>query len=256
MTETQEQIERREKLSEFSLRACVQDALGAPNSPASVLSFMFGVDFGCPKDVERNMRTGQSVLDMRRFWFFDVGDLDELSKPFSELVRSAGQGKLVGYDWNRTVDGKMAQLVLCDQLSRSIFRGSQEAFAYDAQALGLARLLCDSLLAGKGAIEEPLAGEFYPPYLVFLQTALMHSECVEDHAQLSDVNDYADRQGPVILRDWFAMMRTGGEAHTRVVERFGRYPHRNAANGRINTAAEDAWLADVDNLPNWAKSQL
>jgi hypothetical protein len=44
-------------------------------------------------------------------------------------------------------------------------------------------------------------------------------------------------------------MRSGGEAHTKVVR-------RNAAKGRINTREEDTWLADVDNLPGWAKSQL
>ena len=44
--------------------------------------------------------------------------------------------------------------------------------------------------------------------------------------------------------------------HSEVVERFGRYPHRNAQLGRESTAEEKAWLADVDNLPSWAKSQL
>lgn len=46
------------------------------------------------------------------------------------------------------------------------------------------------------------------------------------------------------------------EEHAAVVERFGRYPHRNAALGRESTPEEQAWLDDVDNLPGWAKSQL
>jgi uncharacterized protein (DUF924 family) len=44
--------------------------------------------------------------------------------------------------------------------------------------------------------------------------------------------------------------------HKRIVERFGRYPHRNPAMGRESTADEAAWLADYDNLPGFAKSQL
>lgn len=234
----------------------MQEALAAPNSPTSVLSFMFGVDYRDPLAVNRNMRTGQAVLDMRAFWFFDTGSLDELSRPFGDVVRAAGREELRGAGWNGSVDGNMAQLVLCDQLSRTIFRGTQEAFAYDAQALALARVLSDNLLADSKAIAAPLVGEFYAPYMVFLLTSLMHSENIEDHAQLSRVNDHADTQGPSILRDWFALMRSGGAAHTRVVERFGRYPHRNRANGRSNTPAEDAWLADVENLPGWARSQL
>ena len=44
--------------------------------------------------------------------------------------------------------------------------------------------------------------------------------------------------------------------HTDVVERFGRYPHRNRAMGREDTAEEAEWLADWENLPGWARSQL
>jgi len=42
----------------------------------------------------------------------------------------------------------------------------------------------------------------------------------------------------------------------KVIDRFGRYPHRNALLGRKNTPEEEAWLADVDNLPSWALSQV
>lgn len=150
----------------------------------------------------------------------------------------------------------MAQLLLCDQLSRSVFRGNDEAFAFDARALVLARTLSENLLEAKATLETPLSGAFYIPYLVFMLTTFMHSERVDDHKSLARLLDYADSHAPACLQDWFALMRRGGEAHTRVVERFGRYPHRNAAQGRPNTPAEDAWLADVENLPSWARSQM
>lgn len=87
---------------------------------------------------------------------------------------------------------------------------------------------------------------------MFLQTGLMHSESRQDHARLERIQDHADANTPQILRDWFDLMRRGGAAHTDVVQRFGRYPHRNAANGCTNTASEQAWLDDGDNLPSWA----
>lgn len=240
----------------FVAQDFIQASLRAPDTVVSVLSFMFGVDYRDPQDIARGMRTGQSVFDMRGFWFSAGAPFDEVCLPFRDLVRAAGAGKLAGPEWNETVDGKLAQLLLCDQLSRNIFRGSQEAFASDATSLKLARVLSDNLLGHVESGAEPLSGEFYPPYLVFLLTALMHSERVEDHRELARVLDYADAEAPPVLHEWFRLMRRGSQAHTDVVERFGRYPHRNAAHGRTHTSDEAAWLADVDNLPSWAKSQL
>lgn len=243
------------KLSKFSDKQFIQEALRNPWSPISVLSFMFGADYNDPQAVNAKMHSGRSVMDMREIWFPGNAAFDKLCQPFSDVVRAAGHGKLTGIDWNHSVDGKMAQLILCDQLSRSAFRGLPEAFEYDERSLVLARILSDNLLRQAGNNAEPLSGTFYPPYLVFLLTALMHSESAKDHEQLSEINDYAATYGPPILLDWFDLMHSGGEAHTRVIDRFGRYPHRNAAKGRINTPEEEAWLADVDNLPGWAKSQ-
>ncbi len=242
--------------TDFASQDFIQESRRAPNSVISVLSFMFGVDYRNQQDVERGMRTGQSILEMRGFWFSAGAPFDKLCLPFRDLVRAAGTGRLTGPPWNRTVDGMMAQLLLCDQLPRNIFRGSKEAFAYDTVSLTLANVLCDNLLQNERSVAEPLRGEFYIPYLVFLLTALMHSEQIDDHVQLTRVLDYADTHAPPNLHQWFQLMRSGSEGHTKVVERFGRYPHRNAANGRSNTPEEDAWLADVDNLPSWARSQL
>lgn len=242
--------------TDFAAQDFIEDSRRNPGSVISVLSFMFGVDYRDPLAIERGMRTGQSVFDMRGFWFSAGAPFDELCLPFRDLVRAAGAGKLTGPEWNETVDGNMAQLLLCDQLPRNIFRGSQEAFGSDATSLKLARVLSDHLLGHEKSGAEPLLGESYPPYLVFLLTALMHSERVEDHRELARVLDYADAEAPPVLHEWFRLMRRGSQAHTDVVERFGRYPHRNAAHGRSHTSDEAAWLADVDNLPSWAKSQL
>lgn len=234
----------------------IRNSLANPWSPVSVLSLFFAVDFGDDADVEHGLRKGHRALEMRELWFFGPSCLDELSQPFRDVIRAAGKGVLTERSWNSSVHGKMAQLILCDQLARNAFRGSQEAFLYDDRSVALARELTASLLGDASVADVHLSGEFFPPYFIFLLTAFMHSECIEDHLQLNKVLDHADAHSPAILHDWFKTMRKGGEAHTNVVQNFGRYPHRNAALGRTNTDDENAWLADIENLPGWAKSQM
>lgn len=218
---------------------------------------MFGINFGEPVDAANRMRSGQPVLDMKQFWFSGgKSPFDELCQPFCDVAEAAGAGTLGGPIWNQSVDGRMAQLLLCDQLPRHLFRCSQRAFVYDQQAQEQTRVLCANLLKNDAEIADPLSGEFYPPYLVFILAALTHSEHIEDHALLDPVMDHAEKHGPPILLDWFPLVRGGCESHTRVVQRFGRYPHRNVAMKRQNTPEEDAWLADIENLPSWAKSQM
>lgn len=237
----------------FSAWDFVQRSLQTPDSPTSVLSFMFGVDYEDDAAIVAKMRSGQTVVQMRSLWFSVDPSYDKLCHTFVDLIHAAGQGLLGGEHWDATVDGKMAQLILSDQLARNVFRGSRKAFAYDERSLQLVRSLSESLL---GETPNPLCGDVYPPYWVFMLTALMHSESMEDHIRLARIQEHADTRAPPLLCEWFEMMRSGGVAHTQIIERFGRYPHRNAANGRTNTAAEQAWLDDVDNLPSWAKSQL
>jgi uncharacterized protein (DUF924 family) len=234
----------------------LREASAKPWSPTSVLSFFFAVNYNDDAQRAHGLRDGHSVLEMREVWFFGPSCFDELCEPFRDVIRAAGKAELAGPEWNSSVDGKVAQLILCDQLSRSAFRGSQEAFANDERSVSLARELSANLLSDEPAGAARLSGEFFSPYFVFLLTAFMHSERLDDHIQLSRVLDHSDAHSPAILHEWFGVMRKGSESHTRVVNRFGRYPHRNTALGRTNTEDEAAWLADVDNLPGWAKSQI
>ena len=124
--------------------------------------------------------------------------------------------------WLENAEGALALLLLLDQIPRNVFRGSGHAFATD----GLARHHADrALAAGHDAAFEPdLRAFFYLPF--------EHSE------------DLADQQRSVEL-----FRPLGNEVYTkyalehlRVIERFGRFPHRNRALGRVSTAEERAWL--------------
>jgi uncharacterized protein (DUF924 family) len=152
--------------------------------------------------------------------------------------------------WHKTVDGLTAQMILCDQICRNIFRGDAEAFEYCEISEGIARNLANFLL--DGGPSSSVSGEVYPPYMCIIVLTLMHSEDLADHELSLKVLNHASRTSPHLAPWWDKQIPFEIE-HKEVVERFGRYPHRNKAKGRESTPEELEWLADVDNLPRWAK---
>jgi uncharacterized protein (DUF924 family) len=175
---------------------------------------------------------GSEAADVIRFWrqagpeawFRQDDEFDRLCEQhFLALHLQAARGELDG--WLDTAEGALALLLLLDQIPRNVFRGSGHAFATD----GLARYYADRALAlgHDQAIEPQLRAFFYLPF--------EHSE------------DPADQQRSVEL--FQALARDGHDAYTsyalahqEVITRFGRFPHRNRALGRCNSAAEQAWL--------------
>ncbi len=127
------------------------------------------------------------------------------------------------YDgWMTDADGALALVLLLDQIPRNIFRGSGHAFATDPLALHYATRAID---AGFDAQVEPaLRFFFYMPF--------EHSEAMAD--QQRAVALFTALGDPNLLG--YAV------AHRDVIAQFGRFPHRNAALGRVNTPAEQAWL--------------
>ena len=244
------------KLADFASLPFVKQALATPKSSKSVLSYFFGVDYSNPTEVDEKMRQGKSLFQMQDLWYKGGPDYDALCQPFGDTVRAAGKGELDG--WNGSVDGVVARMILCDQLARNVFRGTPEAFAYDATALASVRSLFQAFSSSKSSnTESPLEGEFYPPYLSFMITAFMHSETLEDHEEclelLAMVKEHCNEDE--LMAQWNYQEQFAKD-HKDVIERFGRYPHRNSLHGRDCTPEEDAWLSDRDNLPIWALSQL
>jgi len=86
---------------------------------------------------------------MQTFWFGGCPEYDELCKSFCPVIRAVGDKELPDKFWNTSVDGKMSQLILCDQLSRNCFRGADEAFAYDECSLEIARNLAKCKILSK-----------------------------------------------------------------------------------------------------------
>ena len=120
-----------EIVAEFASRPFIQKAILNPRIPQSVLSFWFGLDLD-EEDSKRQLKDSSILSKMTPFWFSSHADYDALCRNFNDVVREAGSGGelIQSKEWE-TVDGKVARIILCDQLARNCFRGTAEAFAYD-----------------------------------------------------------------------------------------------------------------------------
>jgi uncharacterized protein (DUF924 family) len=197
------------------------------------------------EDAKDTLNSGSYVQEMQPLWFGGGPDYDKLCQKFIPTVRDGGKGLLQTdneYNWDN-VDGKLAKLILFDQISRNAFRGTDEAFEYDTLSLEIAREL-----AAKSLSDEP---SFFASYNFFLVVALMHSENLEDHQLGAQCIDKAKLACSGI--QWESTRKFLLE-HTEVIDLFGRYPHRNKKKGRESTKEEVDWLKS-ENVPGWAKSQ-
>lgn len=172
-----------------------------------------------------------STLEVMRFWFEEIEPRQRFKKDveFDALIRErfgpthdlAKQGLL--YTWREEPLGALAEVIILDQFSRNMFRDSAEAFTYDSLALVLAQ----------EAIRRKLDKEMEIGHKAFLYMPFMHSECREIH----EIALYLfDQPG---LEDNFNFE----VKHKEIIDRFGRYPHRNALLGRESTAEEIDFLA-------------
>ena len=143
-----------------------------------------------------------------------------LGERFGALQQQAAAGEL--YAWRQTPQGRLAEIIVLDQLSRNIHRNTPLAFAQDAMALALAQ---EAVAAGH-------LREFNARERIFLLMPYMHSESRLIHVQAEQ-----------LFREHTPAENYGFELrHKVVVDRFGRYPHRNAILGRLSTAEELVFL--------------
>lgn len=196
-----------------------------PSAPGEILTWWFGEE---GKD--------EHYLQFRKLWFFSTPALDEdLRVKFGEPLEAAQAGAL--RSWEDAPVTMAAKIILLDQFSRNVFRGSPKAFAGDAEALRCT-------LAGLKKDEEAASSENAQKWFsslpdmmrYFCLMPLMHAEDLsmqrlgaEQFKTLSFYASSADLQREVAT-------------HLGLIERFGRFPHRNAVLGRANTPAEDEYL--------------
>ena len=114
--------------NDFRILPTVLDALQKPREPRSILNYMCACDTTNPETRE-SLNNEDVVSPLLPIWFASGSKLDDLCQPFSVVIRElkANPTTLVGNNWD-SLDGKVAKVLLADQLSRSCFRGSAEAF--------------------------------------------------------------------------------------------------------------------------------
>lgn len=141
---------------------------------------------------------------------------------FEPVHHAAARGQ---YDkWAETPEGTLALLILLDQFPRNLYRQSGHAFATDPKARAIAR----------AAAERGWHLEVEPPMRQFMVLPFEHSEDIADQDMgLVLAEELGD---PEVLK-WLII-------HRDIIVRFGRFPHRNPALGRVTTAEEQAFLDD------------
>jgi len=164
------------------------------------------------------------------FWFrkHDEKDWFGKRKAFDALIRrkflstywEVVRGEHA--DWRKFPRGRLAEIIVIDQFARQMFRGEGQAYLYDPLALALAQ---EAIRAGADK-------RMTKPEKLFLYLPFMHSESKK--VQKESVKLFATLEDKEIL--WFA------RDHRKVVNRFGRFPHRNAARGWKSTAAEKRFM--------------
>jgi len=183
--------------------------------PQQVLDFWFGA----PDSAEFGTQ--------RKAWFVKDAAFDRrIVERFGPTIERALRGELDA--WAQTPSGALARILLLDQFTRNAFRGDRRAFAGDAQALAAAIALVGS--RQDESLPSVLRAFAYLPFehaegLAMQDEAIrLLTRLVATSPELASMLDYAHR-------------------HRSVIERFGRFPHRNTILGRRSTAEELAHIA-------------
>jgi uncharacterized protein (DUF924 family) len=168
--------------------------------------------------------------DILHFWFDELTEKQHFVKDavldqtigirFGAALEAAARCEL--FAWRATAGGRLAEILLLDQFSRNVYRDTPQAFAQDALALALAQELVAS---GQDQLLSPAQRRFaYMPFM-HSESSLIHAQAVQLFTQ-SGLEDGLNFE----LR------------HKAIVDRFGRFPHRNALLGRASSAEETAFL--------------
>lgn len=173
-----------------------------PQTPDSILAFWF--EEITPKQ-----------------WWIGSDEFDrQIAARFGAVHAAAERCEL--YHWRESANGRLAEIIVLDQFSRNIHRGRPQAFANDALALALAQTAVAA--QADQALPAVRRAFLYMPY--------MHSESAAIHALAVSLFAAPGMEGNLDFE-----LR-----HQAIIERFGRYPHRNAILGRTSSAEEIEFL--------------
>jgi uncharacterized protein (DUF924 family) len=174
--------------------------------------------------------TTSTIDEVVRFWFEELSPKDwyrkdkaldaEIKKRFAAIYDALKSG--MPANWLATPKGWLAAIIVLDQFPRNMFRDDPRAFATDAAALALS----------KRAIAEGIDMKLAPEERAFVYMPFQHAENAADQARSIELFTALGNSSNLD----FALR------HKAIVDRFGRFPHRNAVLGRASTEEESAFL--------------
>ncbi len=156
----------------------------------------------------------------KKWWQKDDAFDAEIRARFSDTLQAAQSGHLD--HWQDTPDSTLALILVLDQFTRNLNRNSPDAYANDPKALATA----------KAAIQRGDDRHMRDDLRVFTYLPLMHSENIEDQRRCLAHMEATGLEGNI----------KAAREHLDIIERFGRFPHRNAVLGRKTTPEEQAFL--------------
>ncbi|PCJ19059.1 MAG: hypothetical protein COB02_08390 [Candidatus Cloacimonadota bacterium] len=155
-------------------------------------------------------------------WFLKSDSLDlEIENRFFKIHNRATQGEL--FSWRDDAEGCLAEIIVLDQFSRNIYRNKKESFLYDPLALILAQQMIKLGLDKEIPIRK--RSFIYMPFM-HSESTLIHKEALTLFSQEGLESSYQ-----------FEMR------HKKIIDRFGRYPHRNEVLQRKSTKQEQLFLS-------------
>jgi len=160
-------------------------------------------------------------IDASQWWTKDEKFDEHMRQRFLEIHKKAVNCEL--YAWRKTSEGALSEIIVLDQFSRNMFRDKPESFAYDSLAL----------VQAQSAIARGFDSELSSEKRGFLYMPFMHSESLVIHS---------------VAETLFAKLGNASSIdfenkHRAIIEKFGRYPHRNKILGRVSTPEEEAFLS-------------
>ena len=159
--------------------------------------------------------------EIRAGWFNSTPELDsEIREKFADVWNLARKG---AFDhWRHTAEGCLALVIILDQFPLNMFRGQAQAFASEAMAVEIC------LYAIQRGFDKSIAKD----KLAFLYMPLMHSENMQHQSLSVQLFEAADLQENLRF----------ARHHQKIIEQFGRFPHRNEILGRTSTPGEISYL--------------
>jgi uncharacterized protein (DUF924 family) len=189
-------------------------------TPAAIVEFWFG-----HADPSAAPTTPAS-----RWWTSDPAFDAEIADRFTPTMDAARTGQLDS--WAERPLSALALVLVCDQFPRNVFRGSAEAFAWDARARRVARHLED----------RGWPKDWHLQVAAFALLPFEHSEDIADQEHSCSAFERLIERQPESLKAEAQHLHSYAVRHRDIIARFGRFPHRNAALGRVSTPEEQAYL--------------